>query len=33
MFANFYFRAVSAYEHGQPVPPAWKVAFDSARLG
>jgi hypothetical protein len=33
VFANFYFRAVNAYEHGRPVPPAWKVAFDSARSG
>ena len=33
VFANFYFRAISAYEHGKPVPGAWKVAFDNARSG
>jgi hypothetical protein len=33
VFANFYFRSISAYEHGRPVPGAWKVAFDNARAG
>jgi hypothetical protein len=33
VFANFYFRSISAYEHGKPVPGAWKVAFDNARSG
>jgi hypothetical protein len=32
-FANLYFRAVSDYEHGRPVAPAWKVAFDTAARG
>jgi hypothetical protein len=33
VFANFYFRSIGAYERGQPVPGAWKVAFDNARTG
>ena len=32
-FANLYFGAVSAYERGLPVAPAWRVAFDSAASG
>jgi hypothetical protein len=30
-FANLYFNAVDAYNHGRYVPQAWKVAFDTAR--
>jgi hypothetical protein len=33
VFANFYFRAFRADERGEPVPPAWQVAFDNARSG
>jgi Family of unknown function (DUF5995) len=33
VFANYYFRATSAYEHGKPVPPAWQTAFDNAEHG
>jgi hypothetical protein len=29
-FANIYFNTARAYERGQPVPPAWQIAFDSA---
>lgn len=30
-FANIYFNSLRAYERGQPVPPAWQIAFDSAK--
>ena len=30
-FANIYFNSLSAYERGKPVPPAWQIAFDTAR--
>ena len=30
-FAELYFRAYDAYEAGQPVPAAWRIAFDAAR--
>jgi hypothetical protein len=33
LFADYYFRAVDDYEHGRPVAPAWKIAFDSAATG
>ena len=35
LFARLYFRAYDAYEAGrlEDVPPAWRVAFDSARRG
>jgi hypothetical protein len=33
VFANFYFSAIKAYERNKPVPPAWKIAFDTARSG
>ena len=30
VFANFYFSSIKANERGKPVPPAWKIAFDTA---
>lgn len=31
VFAEFYFRAEDAYGDGNPVPDAWRIAFESAR--
>jgi Family of unknown function (DUF5995) len=31
VFGEFYFRAVDAYERGEPVPGAWRIAFESAK--
>jgi hypothetical protein len=31
VFAQFYFNAEDAYRAGQPVPEAWRIAFESAR--
>jgi hypothetical protein len=31
LFANVYFNSLRAYERGQPVPPAWQIAFDTAK--
>src|SRR5882724_8242102 len=31
LFADYYFRAFDAYHRGRPVPPAWQIAFDTAR--
>lgn len=31
LFADIYFNTVRAYQQGKPVPPAWQIAFDSAR--
>jgi hypothetical protein len=33
LFANFYFKVVRAYNRGEPVPEAWRIAFDAARAG
>jgi hypothetical protein len=33
LFADVYFNTLRAYSRGQPVPPAWQIAFDSARSG
>jgi hypothetical protein len=33
VFANFYFRVLNAYDHGKPIPQAWKIAFDTAKSG
>ena len=33
VFANYYFRAVAAYDRGGAVPEAWRIAFDTARSG
>jgi hypothetical protein len=33
VFANYYFRAMTAYARGKRVPGAWGVAFDTARTG
>jgi Family of unknown function (DUF5995) len=33
LFADYYFRAVSAYAAGQPVPQSWQIAFDHAARG
>jgi hypothetical protein len=33
VFANFYFRVVRDSARGQPVPGAWRTAFDTARSG
>src|SRR3954454_10458213 len=30
-FANIYFNSLSAYEREKPVPPAWQIAFDTAK--
>lgn len=32
-FSNYYFRSFSAYAAGQPVPEAWRIAFDTAARG
>jgi hypothetical protein len=31
LFASIYFNSLRAYNKGQPVPPAWQIAFDTAR--
>ena len=31
LFANVYFNAIRAARRGQPVPPAWEIAFDAAK--
>jgi hypothetical protein len=33
LFADFYFETVHAWEQGQPVPPAWRIAFTQAASG
>lgn len=33
LFADYYFRSVSAYAAGQPVPESWRVAFSEAASG
>lgn len=33
LFADFYFRAFDRYVRGQPVPDAWRIAFDAAAGG
>jgi hypothetical protein len=33
VFANFYFRTVHADRRGDPVPEAWRIAFEAARAG
>ncbi|MBV9214131.1 MAG: hypothetical protein JOZ25_10865, partial [Actinobacteria bacterium] len=33
LFADVYFNTVHAYERHRPVPPAWQIAFDTARSG
>ena len=33
VFANYYFRAITADERGRAVPEAWRIAFDTARTG
>jgi hypothetical protein len=33
VFANYYFRSIAREEAGQPVPEAWRIAFDTARRG
>jgi hypothetical protein len=33
LFANVYFRTVRAWELGKPVPPAWRIAFETAESG
>ncbi|HEX8075074.1 MAG TPA: DUF5995 family protein [Thermoleophilaceae bacterium] len=33
LFANIYFNSLKLYERGRPVPPAWQIAFDTAREG
>ena len=30
LFANVYFRTIRMHERGEPVPPAWQIAFDAA---
>jgi hypothetical protein len=30
LFANAYFRTIRMHERGDPVPPAWEIAFDAA---
>ena len=30
VFANFYFRVVRAWERGDPIPEAWRIAFETA---
>jgi hypothetical protein len=31
LFANVYINTLNAYARGQPIPPAWQIAFDTAR--
>ena len=31
LFANVYFNAIRAARRGEPVPPAWEIAFDAAK--
>jgi hypothetical protein len=31
LFADIYFNTVHDYERGKPVPPAWQIAFDTAK--
>ncbi|TML35357.1 MAG: hypothetical protein E6G29_08335 [Actinobacteria bacterium] len=33
LFADVYFNTIRAGERGRPVPPAWQIAFDTARSG
>jgi hypothetical protein len=33
LFANVYFRTIRAWELGKPVPPAWRIAFETAESG
>ena len=33
VFADMYFNSFAAYEHHQPIPAAWQIAFDTARTG
>jgi hypothetical protein len=33
LFADYYFRTLSAYSAGRPVPRAWRIAFDTAARG
>jgi uncharacterized protein DUF5995 len=33
LFANFYFHTLRRAERGQEVPPAWEIAFETARSG
>jgi hypothetical protein len=33
LFADYYFRAVSAHAAGQPVPESWRIAFEKAGRG
>ena len=33
LFANFYFRVLRAWERGDPVPEAWRIAFTAAESG
>lgn len=33
LFADIYFNTVHNYEIGKPVPPAWQIAFDTAKSG
>jgi hypothetical protein len=33
VFANYYFRVIKAYERGEPVPEAWRIASDTAARG
>jgi Family of unknown function (DUF5995) len=33
VFANFYFRTVRAWDRGEPVPEAWRIAFQAAASG
>ncbi len=30
VFANFYFRVVRAWNRGEPIPEAWRIAFEAA---
>jgi hypothetical protein len=33
LFADVYFNSLKRYARGKPVPPAWQIAFDTARSG
>jgi Family of unknown function (DUF5995) len=33
LFANFYFRVIRAHNRGEPIPEAWRIAFETAQAG
>ena len=33
LFANFYFKVIRAWRRGEPIPEAWRIAFQAAEDG